>query len=230
MTEGPSEPAPEPPATPPETDRRITVAIVVAVMALLVGAAGLLFALLDDDDDEVAIPDDTFEPIVSPEPTEFLPEETVDAIPAGWTNCTNSTELYSVAYPEDWVTISDDPSFECQFFDRDAFEIEEDSEFPLTDLVVEQTDIPFQTAVDGFSENARLVSSESIEIERRAAVVLETEATGEGLYPEGTRTYAYVIDRTGNAFVVRTTVPPDADDFTANTKIVDQAVDTVRFL
>lgn len=210
--------------------KQITTALVIGGLALAIAVVVLVLFLVDrGDEGELAAPTPTV--TVTPEPspgvtaTPFFEEGALT--PEAWTRCTDEEERYSIAYPEDWST---HPDFECRLFDRDPFEVEEDTELPLTDLVVDPTGVEFERVVDGFSENARVVSSDPAEVDRHRATVLETEATGDGLRPEGTRTYAYVINRMGQGFVVRTTVAPDDDDFTANTRIVDQAVGTLRFL
>lgn len=210
--------------------RQTTAALVLAGLALVVAVVVLVLFLVDrDEEEELAAPQPTATVTLEPSPgaTATPVSEEGSLTPQGWTRCTDDDDRYSVAYPEDWVT---HPRFECRLFNREPFEVEENTELPLTDLVVDPTEVAFEEVVDGFSENARVVSSESVEVGEYPATVLETEASGDGLYPEGTRTYAYVLDRAGQGFIVRTTVPPDEGDFVENTQIVDDAVRTLRFL
>lgn len=153
-------------------------------------------------------------------------------LPTGWTSCTNTRHGYSIGYPEDWFTTALDSATECSWFDRDEFELEEGTEGPLTDLFVRAATGSFEQAVRHLMEpyGERTLDRAALEVAGRQAVRFEKEQTEDLLYPEGTRTYGYVLDHDGNAFWVETRDVPGRDaPYAENKEVVDEAVRTVEF-
>jgi hypothetical protein len=153
-------------------------------------------------------------------------------LPEGWTLCSNERAGYAIGYPADWYTATLDGEFECSFFDPEPFEIIPESEFPVTalqafpageeerkfeDVMTEYTDPMFE----------RELAREETTVAGFPAVRIESEATGQGLYDEGTKTVAYVVDRDGAPFVVRAQAPPGTE---LQEDVLEQAVGTIRFL
>jgi len=148
-----------------------------------------------------------------------------------WTSCTNERAGYEISYPDDWHTATLDGEFECSFFDPEPFEIIPESEFPLTALQAFPAGEEGRTFDDVVAEYAdpmfeRELGRDETKVAGFPAVRLETEATGQGLYDEGTRTIAYVVDRDVAPFVVRAQAFPGAE---LHEDVLEQAVKTIRF-
>jgi hypothetical protein len=70
---------------------------------------------------------------------------------------------------------------------------------------------------------------EDTTIARRSAVLVETAATGQGESEPGERTYGYVVDHDGRAFVVLATGLPGDERYEEFKAVADEAVRTVLF-
>jgi hypothetical protein len=150
------------------------------------------------------------EPASEPVPTAEGP------VLADWPSCVNERAGYEISYPPDWHTATLDGEFECSFFDPEPFEIVEGSEFPLTALQAfpaGEERRTFEQVVEEYTDPMfeRELAREDATVGGFPAVRLETESTGQGLYEEGTRTIAYIVDRDVAPFVVRAQAPPGAD-------------------
>jgi hypothetical protein len=151
---------------------------------------------------------------------------TVDpAVYAGWETCANSEEGYRISYPGGWY---EDGS--CGAFDPAPVMLVEGSDCCPTAFFLFAAHEPVEAIVASLTEPlfVHVLAHEEVMVGDLRAVVLETEATGAGLYDEGTMSYAYVIDRDGEAFVVET-VGLAADGYAENREIVDAAVRTLEF-
>jgi hypothetical protein len=158
---------------------------------------------------------------------------TTAELPREWTECTNDAEGYALAYPKGWHTDALAPDQECAYFDPEPFEIVEGSEFPATALEAHwlgEDDRPFAAVVEDLTDPMfeRTIAREPFAEGKLRGQRLETEATGEGLLAGGTRTYAYLLDVEGRAFVVKTTESTSIG-FEEAKGIVDEAVGTLRF-
>jgi hypothetical protein len=149
----------------------------------------------------------------------------------GWKRCTNPHLRFSIGYPRHWYTAQPRPADRCRQFDRRPFTVPPNSEYPITALNAAPTSSTVRayiaSATDPVFAVTRLVRK--TRVEGRSAVRFETVATGEGLYPKGTRTYGYAINRNGSAFVVFTMTLPGDRRYGSNKVIVDRAVHTLRF-
>src|SRR5687768_17056836 len=83
--------------------------------------------------------------------TRTVTTEDENALPAGWSRCTNAGRRfrgYSIGYPGGWYTTHLTPEQACEYFDPEPFEILEGTEFPPTALFVTVTLEPLDTYVD----------------------------------------------------------------------------------
>jgi hypothetical protein len=145
------------------------------------------------------------------------------APPESWSTCTNSRDRYTIAYPGSWH------AKDCRLFDPKPIEIVEGSDCCPTALMVSQERETFKRVSAWATDPlfVRTLSRAEISVDGHQAIRVETEATGEGLYDEGTLSYLYVIDRDGLALIVETVAAPDAD-FERQQRVVDQAVESLQ--
>jgi hypothetical protein len=166
-------------------------------------------------------------PTLSPTPSPSLPA----SLPSGWQSCTNSHAGYEIGYPAGWYTAELNPQQACQQFHPVAFTIPIDGEYPLTALNAVQTPEVFDPDRSGtVDSSARTLLREATTVGGRRAVRFEWSLVEEGLYPVGTMRYGYVIDRDGLEFTVFTMAVPAEGGYSDWKPIVDQAVETLRFL
>ncbi len=122
-------------------------------------------------------------------------ESSVEAEPprpvAPWPRCRNDALGYSIAYPTGW---HHDPN--CAFFDLRPFTVPENSDFYGTALEVQVAQDSWENVVRGLADErfAQTMSRRELRVGGRRTVLLEVEATGEGLYERGYALYAYVVD------------------------------------
>ena len=153
-----------------------------------------------------------------------------DAAASPWRRCTNSHFGFSIGYPAGWHTARLGPARTCLYFDPRRVTIPRDSDFTGAAIeVLPAAQQPFAYVVKGTADKrfARVVARRATRLAGRRAVMLETVATGEGLYARGTEARTYVIDRAGDAFIVQTTSV--GGDFAARKAVLDRAVRTLRF-
>jgi hypothetical protein len=148
-----------------------------------------------------------------------------------WTSCTNERSGYEIRYPKEWHTATLDGEFECSFFDPEPFEIIEGSEFPLTALQAfpaGEEGRTFDQVVGEYVDPMfeRELARSDATVAGFSAVRLETEATGRGLFDEGTRTLAYIVDRDVAPFVVKAQAFPGAE---LHEDVLEQSAQTIRF-
>jgi hypothetical protein len=151
-------------------------------------------------------------------------------LPEGWTLCSNERAGYAIGYPADWHTATLEGEFECSFFDPEPFEIIPESEFPLTALQAFPAgeERSFEQVVEEYADPMfeRELARRDTTVAGFPAVRLETEATGQGLFDEGTRTLAYIVDRDVAPFVVRAQAFPGAE---LHEDVLEEAVASVLF-
>jgi hypothetical protein len=176
--------------------------------------------------------------------TRTVRQPSEDALPAGWSRCTNAERRfasYSIGYPGGWYTTHLNAEQACEYFDPEPFEILEGTEFPPTALFVTVTLEPSDTYVDQLTDPMFFdtVRREDMRVDGRAAVLVETIATGEGEDEPGERRYGYVVDvgcignecvKSGRVFVVLATGLPGDERYEEFKMVADEAVQTVRFL
>lgn len=152
-------------------------------------------------------------------------------VPSLGDHCTVPVELAGVdrvefAAPDGW-RIGDG----CEFFDPVAEEVEPNTE-PDVAVTVDVTDTPFhETAEPGPErrDEIRHVGARS----GHQMVRIRAEATGHGLYPEGTPTLTHLVDldpgtdEDGGTLVLAARPSPGAD-FPLAAEALDRMLDTVR--
>jgi hypothetical protein len=178
--------------------------------------------------------------------TTVTPAETVtvegqaDVVRPFWSVCSNMRRGYSIAYPSGWYTTHLGPAQACEYFDPDRFEIFPGTEFPPTALFAALTQESVETYVGQLTDPMffETLQREETRVNRRPAILVEVEATGEGESEPGERTYGYVIEvgciggvcrKAGRAFVVLATGLPGDERYEDFKLVVDEAVETVRF-
>lgn len=149
-----------------------------------------------------------------------------------WTSCANAHWGYTVEYPSGWYTASLGPRTDCAWFARERFELEQGTEAPLVDLEVRATIGTFRQAArqleDPYGE--RTLERAGVTIDGRKAIRFEKQQTQDLLYPSGTRTYGYLLNRDGAAYWVLTLdVPGRSLPYGANKEVVDRAVRSLTF-
>lgn len=137
------------------------------------------------------------------------------------TRCTNEQDGYSVEYPADWHTDSDEPP-PCEFFDPKPIELPEQPQdvAGLAVISVDREAVAF-SRVTGEDPATRVVERGEVEVAGRPAVRRLIEATGQALLPEGRRSYQYLVKLDGDTLVA-TADGRDDRDFDANREILDE--------
>jgi len=153
------------------------------------------------------------------------------SLPEGWLSCTNSHDGYEISYPAGWHTASLNAQEVCRQFHPTAFTVPVDSEYPMTGLNAIQTDEVFDPERSGRRDPAyvRTLLREETTVGGRRAIRFEESLIDDGMYPDGTMRYGYVIDRDGREFIIFTFAVPLEKRYEAWKPMVDQAVETVRF-
>ena len=143
--------------------------------------------------------------------------------------CSNLAFRFTVAYPAAWHTRHIDPEGACFFFDPEPFDIPQSGEL-TTALEVLSTQQGFAELLESNTDKRfwKVIQRKNTRIAGRRAVVIEAESTGEGLLDEGARVYAYLVDRDGRGFFVRTTEAPGRN-YAALKRVVDLSARSVRF-
>ena len=176
--------------------------------------------------------------------TRTVRQPSEDALPDEWSRCTNAERRfasYSIGYPGGWYTTHLNAEQACEYFDPEPFEILEGTEFPPTALFVTVTLEPFDTYVEQLTDPMFFdtIRREDLRVDGRAAVLVETVASGEGENEPGERRYGYVVDascvanecvKSGRVFVVLATGLPGDERYDEFKSVADEAVQTVRFL
>jgi hypothetical protein len=165
-------------------------------------------------------------------PTEIITVEgPTDVVGPGWNLCTNVRRGYSIGYPGGWYTTHLRSIQACEYFDPEPFEIVPGTEFPPTALFATLSTESVETYVEQLTDPMffETLRREDTTVGERRAVLVETAATGQGESEPGERTYGYVVDRGGRAFVVLAIALPDDERYEQFKAIADEAVETVRF-
>jgi hypothetical protein len=166
------------------------------------------------------------------------PLPTGSDVPAGWVRCTNSTLGYSIGYPGEWHTTDvfdgdQDPSYACQWFSPDPFG-------PEGNVVVEGWGYPLEVVIRGpfdreirqqlDPEVARILAQEELVVDGHRALRVEYETLIDVIAETGLH-YQYMIELDPETtLVVHTTATRGIVGlYEENRRIVDQAVETLRF-
>ena len=137
------------------------------------------------------------------------------------TRCTNEQDGYSIEYPADWHTNSDDPPT-CEFFDPEPIELPEQPQdvAGLAAISVDREPAAF-SRVSGEDPGSRVIERGEVQIAGRPAVRRLIEATGQALLPEGRRSYQYLVKLDGDTLVATADGREDRD-FEAHREILDE--------
>ena len=135
--------------------------------------------------------------------------------------CTHEQDGYSVEYPADWHTNSDDPPT-CSFFDPEPIELPERPRdvAGLAAISIDRESVAF-SRVTGEDRATRVIERDELEVAGRPAVRRLVEATGEALLPEGRRSYQYLVNLDGETLIA-TAVDGSGRDFDANRELLDE--------
>jgi hypothetical protein len=205
--------------------------LVLFILGVAAGAA-TIDMLNEEAAPAVAVTVTTVEERTTVTPTETLtvegPSEVVSPM---WSLCTNIRRDYSIGYPSGWYTTHLGSAQACEYFDPEPFEILPGTEFPPTALFVARTRESVEAYLGQLTDPMffETIRREETTVGKRSAVVIETEATGQGESEPGERTYGYVVDVGGRAFVVLATGLPGDERYEDFKQVADEAVETVRF-
>lgn len=195
--------------------------VTIALRPLVVVLGAVMLAAAGCGDEEQA---DTAPPTRTSVATTTSPrgEQT-----AGTTRCTNEHDGYSVEYPADWHTNSDDPPT-CEFFDPEPIELPEQPQdvAGLAAISVDREPVGF-SRVTGQDPATRVIERAEVEIAGRPAVRRLVEATGQALLPEGRRSYQYLVKLDGDTLIA-TADGRDDRDFAANREILDEMMGSLE--
>lgn len=137
-------------------------------------------------------------------------------------------DRFTIDYPTGWWTNSGDEAPPCRLFHPEEQRVQAESLHYAVQVFIDN--VTFDRAVGQNDDEAgpETLSREQTTIEGRQAVVIETRSTGEGLSPEGTLQYAYIIDLDGEIFIIETH-STGGTDYERDKQLVDRMVDTLRF-
>jgi len=144
--------------------------------------------------------------------------------------CTNTVSGYSIDYPENWTISTGEHA--CRWADQEHFVVAPGTEGPSTAIMVFDSPDEFDMVVNGTFDDLfyRTNLREDTMVAGHRAVKFDVTATGEGLGPDGSPSYGYVIDRDGKGFVVSTEQLPGDTGYEEDKKALDEAVKTLKFL
>lgn len=141
--------------------------------------------------------------------------------------CTSADGGYAVEYPTGWSTNEGDVTEPCRFFHPEPFEVPQATEVFGLAVTIGVEPVPFERvgAPDGMVEEE--LSREETTVAGRPAVVVETESTGEGLLPEGVRSYRYAVDLDGRTLVA-VTRDVEGLDYGRNQDVLDAMMESLE--
>jgi hypothetical protein len=146
-------------------------------------------------------------------------------------SCTNQKIGYRVDYPTGWVVNSGDVQAleACQVFDPESAELPERSTSFDESVLIRQTEASYDRVAS--SENdptARELSRQSVTINGREAVIVESESTGQALLPEGTKAYRYIVKLDDKALIA-STYGVSGMQYERNKQILDRMMRSLSF-
>lgn len=160
------------------------------------------------------------------------PSPEAAGLPQGWALCSNEDRGFAIGYPARWYTDELAEYDACEYFDPEPFEVPRHSDFSGAALQIQPWSEPYEEVLGGLAADTRFVralSREDARVAGRPTVRLEVEATGKGAEDKGVKIAAYVVNRDGAAFVVRTTGFPSKGDYATRQAILDRAIETLVF-
>jgi hypothetical protein len=145
----------------------------------------------------------------------------VDAL--AFTEC--ESDRYTVGYPEDWNTNTDEGLLEpCAIFhpgpiDEPEQPRDRDLHYAVS-MYVDEVDLDDLDPLDAQGE---ILEERETTVEGRTAMLVELRSTGEGLTPEGERSTTWTIDLDGE-ILVATTSSVGETDYERDKRILDRMV------
>jgi hypothetical protein len=133
-----------------------------------------------------------------------VPDQTTEPGEVEMARCTNATVGYEIAFPAEWETNTGEVMPECSLFDPEPIRVEPATELPYDIAVsIREEPIAFETFT-GEMRGRRELTRENTTVGGRRAARMESESTGEGLLPEGIRSYQYIVDLGGSVLLLST--------------------------
>ncbi|MBW3664906.1 MAG: hypothetical protein KY469_17555 [Actinobacteria bacterium] len=194
-----------------------------------------LFAAGCGDADDGVAPDPTETATATPAPT-VAPTETV--APTVEPTATTPTEptlamttceadRFSIDHPRDWATNTGDAP-PCRAFHPDEFgQIENEALHYAVRLYIDPVEFD---RVANSDEQHEIVTREDTEVDGHRAILEERVESGQGLAPEGTRTYVYVIEVNPEETMIVATYSIGDTDYERDKDVMDRMVDSLVFL
>lgn len=134
-----------------------------------------------------------------------------------------TTDAFSLRYPSEWHVAEEGG---CEWFHPESFELPEDTEATSVAIHLQHPlDVPFDEIVDDLTSGpavAEVLVDERLTLAGRDAAKVETVASGEALYPEGTRVYSYVVADVRSGLVLATTTSVADGDYDENQGVLDE--------
>lgn len=156
--------------------------------------------------------------------------------------CTNEAVGYTVDYPLRWQTNSSNDLTDipervdksprelvepCSIFDAGEIEIEYATEDFDEAVYFDLENIPFNELATLESRSTQTLSRRETTVDGRQAVIVEKEARGIGLLPEGRRFYSYYIDYGEQTLKVTTYNVPN-QPYAVNKQIIDRMMNSIE--
>jgi hypothetical protein len=165
---------------------------------------------------------DRGEPQETPSVTQTTPPEQPELA----NTCENAELRLSVRYPAGWWTNPGTVAPRCRFFHPEPPELEPGTEPPPTAVSLQEVRRGLDRLVADVESSTRVRSRREARVAGGRALVLETESTGSGLRPSGTRTYAYYVEH-GARTLVASTSDAGGLDYAANRETLDAMMATL---
>ncbi len=150
-----------------------------------------------------------------------------EEVVAEMARCANPQAGYRVAYPAQWQTNPGSVMPECSLFDPEPIQLQAGTEIPLDIAVsIRREPVRLET-IAGEPRDERVLSRAETTVAGRRALRIESEATGEVMHPEGTRSYRYLVDL-GEETLVAATYEAGTLDFASKRRILDEMMSTLE--
>lgn len=158
---------------------------------------------------------------------DVLAEEAAD--PVQLSQRCESPEGFSIAYPGSWSVNSGETVPECTRFAPEPFTVPPGTDARVGAVTASVETVPFDR-VAAVGRNQELSRTETT-VDGRTAVRIERASVGEGLYPAGVRTTAYVVelsaDDDGPRTLVVNTIGLPQFDYARNVRVLDRMIETL---
>lgn len=142
--------------------------------------------------------------------------------------CTNQEIGYRVSYPNTWQTNSGVVLNPCRVFDAGEIQLEDATEDFDEAVYIRREDIPYDRLANLDDPSTRTLSRQQTTVDGRPAVIIESEATGTGLFPQGRRYYRYLVDL-GSKTLVAVTYDIPKLDYERNKQVLDKIMNSFKW-